>query len=78
MQSSRFSYIDFVKNNIDNTNAPIVPSHLIRGAMNNGATGTTESVHRRIRMACESIVSANDYKRIRTPDIKGYQYTKAA
>ena len=78
MQSSRFSYIDFVKSNIDNTDTPIIPSTLIRGALNNGASGTQESVNRNIRMACESIVNSAGYKRIRTKEVKGYQYTKTA
>jgi hypothetical protein len=76
MTQLRFSYIDFVRENLDNRDSPVKPSNLIRGAMNSGATGNINSVHKRIRMAFETLASGPEYKRIRTADVSGYQYVK--
>lgn len=76
MRASRFSYLNFVRDNLDNINVPIKPSTLIRSAIDSGAVGSMESVHKGIRMACDSLANSTGYKRIRTPDVSGYQYIK--
>lgn len=78
MARNNFSYFQFVKNNLDNVNEPIKPSTLVRGAMNAGATGSSSSIQKKIRSACEMLANSAGYKRVKTPDVSGYQYIKEA
>ena len=76
MARNSFSYLSFVRTILDNAETPIKPSTLIRGAINSGALGDSKSVQQKIRSACESLANNSGYKRVRTPGISGYQYTK--
>lgn len=72
--SSSFSYSNFVKIIIDNSDKPILPAGLCRQAMIYGAPHGGEDLRKRLREACDAIGNQRGYKRIREKGVSGYQY----
>ena len=77
MSRSNFSYTDVVKDIINSSNSPVLPSSMSREAVNAGAPDEGEWLVKKLREACEITANQKGFKRSREKGIRGYLYGKA-
>lgn len=71
-----FSYLDFVKSELDLAEEAFSPSAMIRKALNSGSPDRGDLLEAKLRNACESLANTKGYYRSKSQSTKGYLYGK--
>lgn len=71
-----FSYLDFVKSELDSSDEVFSPSSMIRKALSSGSPDRGDILEIKLRNACESLANTKGYYRSKNNSVKGYLYGK--